>query len=74
MTHTTFFEARAAPSTKKISLIAVPLVACLDLDASVYIGSREPLFFLDKDKRRYRDAVYSEYPMPEPKPIPRNQE
>jgi hypothetical protein len=74
--------ARAAPNTKKIWLIpeAVPLainiaaVGCLLLGATAYISSREPFFFLDKDKRRYGDAVYSQYPMPAPKPMSRNQE
>jgi hypothetical protein len=74
--------ARAAPNTKKIWLIpeAVPLainitgVGCLLLGAAAYISSREPFFFLDKDKRRYGDAVYSQYPMPAPKPMSRNQE
>ena len=74
--------ARASPNTKKIWLIpeAVPLainiagVGFLLLGATAYISSREPFFFLDKDKRRYGDAVYSQYPMPAPKPMSRNQE
>ncbi len=78
--HVTRAAARAAPNTKKIWLIpeAVPLainiagVGCILLGATAYISSREPFFFLDKDKRRYGDAVYSQYAMPEPKPMSRH--
>jgi hypothetical protein len=68
---------QAAPNTKKIWLIpeAVPLainiafVGSLCVGSAAYIATNEPYFFLDKHKRKYGDAVYSNYPMPEPKPI-----
>ena len=74
--------ARAIPNTTKIWLIpeAAPLavniaaVAFLAIGGAAYIGAREPFLFLDKDKRRYGDAVYSKYPLPEPKPISRMKE
>lgn len=74
--------ARAVPKTKSVWLIpeAIPLainiagVSCLALGGVAYISAREPFFFLDKDRRRYGDAVYSKYPMPETKPISRKQD
>jgi hypothetical protein len=73
----TSFSAKATPNTRKIWLIpeAAPLavniafVSCLAFGSMAYISSKEPYFFLDKHKRKYGDAVYSEYPMPEPKPL-----
>ena len=70
------------PNTKKIWLIpeAAPLalniagVTCLAFGGAAYISVKEPFFFLDKDKRRYGDAVYSQYPLPEPKPMSRRPE
>jgi hypothetical protein len=76
------FSAKTVPKTKNVWLIpeAIPLainiagVSCLALGGMAYISSREPFFFLDKNKRRYGDAVYSKYPMPEPKPVSRQKE
>jgi hypothetical protein len=75
--YVTSVAAKAAPNTKKIWLIpeAVPLavnilfVAAIAAGSAAYISAKEPYFFLDKHKRKYGDAVYSNYPMPEPKPL-----
>lgn len=73
----TSLAAKAVPNTKQIWLIpeAVPLavniafVAAIAIGSAAYISAKEPYFFLDKHKRKYGNAVYSDYPMPEPKPL-----
>jgi hypothetical protein len=75
-------SAKSVPRNKNVWLIpeAIPLainiagVSCLALGGMAYISSKEPFFFLDKNKRRCGDAVYSKYPVPESKPVSRNEQ